>query len=285
MDRRPARLHLIDGTYELFRAHYSKRPERRARDGMPVKATVGVLASLQALLRDEEEAVTHIAAAFDNPIESFRNELFEGYKTGEGIEPELKAQFDLVEEAVAALGIRVWRMVRYEADDALATAASRWKGEVDQVRVMTPDKDLAQCVEGTRVVLVDRRRGRVYDESGVCEKYGVAPESIPDWLGLVGDDADGIPGLPGWGAKSAAAVLRRWRHVEAIPEDPGRWEVKVRGAVRLAEVLNSMREEARLYVRLATLVTDAEGVEGGLNELRYRGPGADWAKMQAYLRG
>ena len=269
----------------MFRAHYSKRPPQRAKDGTPVKATVGVLASLQALLRDEEEAVTHLAVAFDNPIESFRNELFAGYKTGEGIEPELRAQFDLVEQAVAALGIRVWRMVRYEADDALATAAMRWKGKVGQVRLMTPDKDLAQCVEGGRVVLVDRRRGKVYDEAAVCEKYGVAPGSIPDWLGLVGDQADGIPGVPGWGAKSAATVLRRWRHVAAIPRDPARWDVKVRGAARLAAALNAMREEARLYVRLATLVTDAEGVEGTLRDLRYCGPRSDWDEMQAYLRG
>ncbi|RMG12486.1 MAG: flap endonuclease [Deltaproteobacteria bacterium] len=284
MRKRPEHLHLVDGTYELFRAHYSKRPERRAADGRPVKATLGVVATLKALLKDETEGVTHIAAAFDNPIESFRNDLFDGYKTGEGIDPDLRAQFDLVEEAVAALGITVWRMGRYEADDALATAAARWKDEVGQVRLMTPDKDLAQCVEDGRVVLVDRRRGRVYDEAAVLEKYGVYPESIPDWLALVGDPADGIPGLPGWGARSAAAVLRCYRHLEAIPADPAAWQVKVRGAKRLAAVLEARREEARLYRRLATLVTDVDlGVR--LEDLRYRGPTEAWPALEARLRG
>ena len=199
------RLHVIDGTFELFRAHYSRRPTRSAPDGMDVKGTLGVVSSLLGLLADPEEAVTHIAVAFDNPIESFRNELFAGYKTGAGMDPALVAQMDLVEEAVATIGIVVWSMDEYEADDALATAAKRWGDGVDQVRIMTPDKDLGQSVVGQRIVQVDRMRRKVIDADGVREKNGVDPECIPDWLALVGDTADGIPGVPGFGAKTAAA--------------------------------------------------------------------------------
>ena len=264
------RLHLIDGTFELFRAHYSKRPDRLAPNGMDVKATVGVLSSLIGLLEESDEQVTHLAVAFDNPIESFRNALFDGYKTSEGMEPAILAQFDLVEEAVAALGVTVWSMDRYEADDALATAARRWRDQVAQVRILTPDKDLGQCVTGNRVVLVDRIRRRVIDEDGVRAKHGCAPASIPDWLALVGDTADGIPGVPGFGAKTAAALLAEYETVEAIPARSAHWSVKLRGAMRLAATLEGMREEVALYKHLATLVEDVP-LSQSLADLRWTG--------------
>ncbi len=263
-------LHLIDGTFELFRAHYSKRPERTAPDGMDVKATVGVVASLLGLLDEPEEHVTHLAVAFDNPVESFRNELFDGYKTSAGMDPAILAQFDLVEEAVAALGVAVWSMQRFEADDALATAARRWRDDVAQVRLLTPDKDLGQCVTGNRVVQVDRMRRKVIDEDGVRAKHGCDPASVPDWLALVGDNADGIPGVPGFGAKTAAALLARYRTVEAIPRLSADWKVRVRGAMRLAAALHERREEVALYKRLAVLVEDVPLPET-LDELRWRG--------------
>ncbi len=264
------RLHLIDGTFELFRAHYAKRPERLAPDGRDVKATVGVLTSLIYLLDDAEESATHLAVAFDNPIESFRNELFAGYKTGEGMDPNIVAQFDLVEQAVAALGVTVWSMARFEADDALATAARRWRNDVAQVRILSPDKDLGQCVTGNRVVQVDRIRKRVIDEDGVYAKHGCAPASIPDWLALVGDSADGIPGVPGFGAKTAAALLTRYRTMEAIPRVSAHWDVKLRGAMRLAATLHEMRDEVALYKTLATLAEDVPLAES-LEDLRWRG--------------
>lgn len=272
------RLHLVDGTFELFRAHYAPRPSRTAPNGQDVKATVGVAGSLLRLMDDPDERATHLAVAFDNPVESFRNRLFDGYKTGEGMDPALAAQFDLVEEVTAALGIVVWSMDEYEADDALATAARRWRDEVDQVRVLTPDKDLGQCVAGTRVVQVDRIRRRVIDEDGVWERNGVAPASIPDWLALVGDTADGIPGVPGFGAKTAAALLSHYGTVDAIPNDPSKWVVRVRGAARLADALNAMREEARLYRRLAVLVEDVPLAES-LEDLCWKG--ADRAAVEA----
>lgn len=268
------RLHVIDGTFELFRAHYSKRPGRFAPDGMDVKGTVGVVSSLIGLLDDPDEQVTHIAVAFDNPIESFRNDEFAGYKSGEGMEPAIVAQFDLVEDAVAAIGVTVWSMDRYEADDALATAAKRWRDQVAQVRIMTPDKDLGQCVTGNRVVQVDRMRRRVIDEDGVMAKNGVPPASIPDWLALVGDTADGIPGVPGFGAKTAAALLSRYGTVEAIPPHSIHWDVKVRGAMRLASTLNERREDAALYKHLATLVEDVPMSET-LDDLRWQGAHRD----------
>ena len=199
------RLHLVDGTYELFRAHYGRRPGHADPQGRDVKATVGLTASLLALLHDPGEQVTHLAIAFDNPVESFRNDLFAGYKTGEGLEQEILAQFDLAEEAAAALGIAVWSMARFEADDALATGAARFRDAVAQVRLLTPDKDLAQAVRGRQVVQVDRLREREIDEAAVRARRGVAPASIPDWLALVGDAQDGIPGIPGFGEKTAAA--------------------------------------------------------------------------------
>ena len=263
-------LHLLDGTYELFRAHYSKRPKHLTPAGQDVTGVLGVIASVIGLLQDPREAVTHIAAAFDNPIASFRNDLFDGYKAGEGLEPVILAQFDLVEAAVAALGVTVWRMRRYEADDALATGARRWRDSVAQVRLLTPDKDLGQCVTGNRVVQVDRMRRRVIDEDGVRERHGCAPRAVPDWLALVGDAADGIPGIPRFGAKTAGILLRRFGSLEAIPDDAEDWPTGVRGARRLAETLAARREEAALYKHLATLVEDVPLAES-LADLRWLG--------------
>ncbi|MGE6760444.1 5'-3' exonuclease [Corallococcus interemptor] len=278
------RLHLVDGTYELYRAHYSPRPGTTAPDGRDVKATAGVMDSLLALLHDEQEAVTHVAVAFDNPIRSFRNALFAGYKGDEGVPPELRAQFDLVEEAVASLGVRVWSMKDQEADDALATAAARWAGEVEQVRLLTPDKDLGQCVRGQRVVQVDRRQQKVMDAEAVKAKLGVAPESVPDLLALMGDDADGIPGLPGFGAKGAAAVLQAYGHLEAIPDNAAEWTVKVRGADKLAATLKAAREDARLYRTLATLVEDAPlPGTASLADLEWKG--VPEARFKAFCEG
>lgn len=260
------RVHLVDGTFELFRAHFSKRPAHVDAKGKDLKATVGVVSSLLTLLEDRDEAVTHLAAAFDNPIVSFRNGLFEGYKSDEGVPPELRAQFDDVERGVAALGVTVWRMDEFEADDALATGAARFSDDprVEQVVICSPDKDLAQCVTGQRVVCLDRARKRLLDEPGVHEKFGVGPSSIPDYLALVGDDADGIPGVPRWGARSAAALLARYGRIEAIPADSGAWDVKVRGAAALARELSAHSRDAQLYKELATLRRDvplAERVE------------------------
>jgi 5'-3' exonuclease len=263
------RLHLVDGTYELFRAHFSKRPSRTDPQGRDVKATVGLVSSLLQLVADEDEQVTHLAVAFDNPIESFRNELFPPYKDSSGVDPELLAQFDGAERATAALGIAVWSMGEHEADDAMATAAARFADEVDQVRILTPDKDLGQAVRGQRIVQIDRLRERTYDEEGVLDRLGVPPTSVPDLLALVGDTADGIPGLPGFGAKSAAALLRRYERLEEIPLD-GDWDVSVRGAPRLAATLTERLDDALLYRRLATLVTDVP-LPHGLDDLAWAG--------------
>lgn len=267
------RLHLVDGTFELFRAHFGA-PGAMSPNGTEVGATRGLLRSLFALLR--EPGVTHVAVAFDHVIESFRNRLFAGYKTGEGLPPELLAQFPLAEEGARALGVVVWPMVEFEADDALATAAARWRDApgVEQVVICSPDKDLMQCVSGTRVVSFDRIRRKTTDESGVIEKFGVPPDSIPDLLALVGDDADGIPGVPRWGAKSAAAVLAHYRTIEAIPEREGEWGVTVRGAAALAEQLRQHREAARLYRTLATLRTDVP-LDESLDALQWRGAHRD----------
>ena len=279
------RLHLVDGTFELFRAHYAKRPERVAPGGMDVKATVGVVSSLLGLLADRDEKVTHLAAAFDNPIESFRNELFDGYKTGAGLDPAILAQLDLVEQAVATLGVTVWRMDRFEADDALATGVRRWRDDVAEVRLLTPDKDLGQCVSGNRVVQVDRVRRRVIDEDGVRARHGCPPASVPDWLALVGDSADGIPGVPGFGAKTAGNLLARYGAVEAIPASAAAWDVTVRGASRLAATLRDMRGEVALYKKLATLVEDVPLAES-LDDLRWRGvPRAQFERLAERLGG
>jgi 5'-3' exonuclease len=264
------RLHLVDGTFELFRAHYSKRPDHRTPGGMPFKAVAGLVSSMMYLLRDPEEAVTHIAIAFDNPIRSFRNDLYDGYKTEEGVDPDLLAQFDAAEEATRALGMVVWPMDRYECDDALATGAARFRDRVEQVRILTPDKDLGQCIVGNRVVLVDRIRKTVVDEAGLRERRGIAPESIPDFLALVGDAADGIPGIAGFGEKSAALILGRFVHLEAIPADPAQWNVPIRSADRLAATLRAHQDEVLLYRKLATLVTDVP-IPDTFEELEYKG--------------
>lgn len=264
------RLHVVDGTFELFRAHYSKRPGRRDVHGRDTKATVGVVASMLALLDDPEEQATHVAVAFDNPIRSFRNDLFDGYKTGDGIEPALLAQFDGVEEATRAMGLVVWSMRDHEADDALATAAARWADDVEQVRILTPDKDLGQCLRGTHIVQVDRIRRKVIDEDALMVTRGIAPASVPDYLALVGDTADGIPGLPGFGEKTAAALLRAYSHLEQIPPSASQWQLDVRGADRLAATLAGRMDDARLYRRLATLVKDVPLAES-LEQLRWRG--------------
>jgi 5'-3' exonuclease len=264
------KLHLVDGTYELFRAHFSKRPSHADPAGRDRKATVGVVWSMLGLLGEREEEATHVAIAFDNPIRSFRNDLFHGYKTDAGVPRELLEQFDPVEEAMRAIGVVVWSMDRWEADDALATAATRWKGEVDQVRVLTPDKDLGQCLDGTRVVQVDRVRKKLIDEEALLANKGIAPASVPDWLALVGDTADGIPGIPGFGEKTAATLLRAYGSIEAIPAKARDWKVNVRGADGLAATLAERMEDARLYRKLATLVTDVP-LKESLGDLRWRG--------------
>lgn len=264
------RLHLVDGTYELFRAHFSKRPPREAPDGQDVKATVGMASSLLRLLEDAEESVSHVAVAFDNPIESWRNDRYEGYKDSAGVDPALLAQFDLVEEAVAALGVTVWSMREFEADDALASATTQFKFQVEQVRILTPDKDLGQVVDGTRVVQVDRRRERTIDENGVREKLGVSPVSVPDYLALVGDSADGIPGLAGFGAKSTATLLSAYPHLEDIPKAADDWSVNVRGSARLATTLVEHLDDALLFRELATLNTDVT-LSDNLDDLAFTG--------------
>ncbi|HEY6459399.1 MAG TPA: 5'-3' exonuclease H3TH domain-containing protein [Polyangiaceae bacterium] len=258
------RLHVVDGTYELFRAHFSKRPDREN------KATVGLVANMLALLHDEHEAVTHVAVAFDNPIRSVRNDWYDGYKTDEGVDPVLLAQFDAAEEAVRAIGMTVWSMKEYEADDALATAAARWREEVEQVRILTPDKDLGQSVRGTRVVQVDRVRNALIDEDEVMKRRGVRPASIPDWLALVGDTADGIPGITGFGERTAAAILRAHDHIENIPLSAAKWPTDVRGAPRLVAALKDHMEEALLYRKLATLIDDVP-LQESLADLAWRG--------------
>jgi 5'-3' exonuclease len=262
-------LHLVDGTYELFRAFYGA-PEKTAPDGRQVGATIALGRTLLGLL--ENEGATHVGVAFDHVVESFRNELYDGYKTGEGIDPDLLAQFEPAEHMARALGLVVWPMIEFEADDALAAAAALYGRDkrVERVLICSPDKDLAQCVRGERVILVDRRRKKTIDEPGVLEKYGVAPASIPDWLALVGDAADGIPGIPRWGARSSAAALRVYRYIDAIPADPKDWKFKVRGAAALAESLSTRRDELALYRRLATLREDVPLAEK-LEDLAWRG--------------
>jgi 5'-3' exonuclease len=265
-------VHLLDATYELFRAHFAPgRPEARDPGGRPVKATVGLLESTLSLLR--EDGVTHLACASDHVIRSWRNERWPGYKTEAGVPPELLAQFGLAEDALRALGVVCWPMVEYEADDALGTGAARWGDdpEVERVVIMTPDKDMAQCVrEDGRVVLYDRRKRLFVDADGVRQRFGVSPASIPDFLALVGDSADGYPGIPGWGKLSAAAVLSRYPHLEDIPESVVRWDLRVRGAATLAASLRDHRKEALLFRELATLSTDVPLTET-LEDLRWRG--------------
>jgi 5'-3' exonuclease len=265
------RVHLVDGTYELFR-YYFALPGHLDDDGVEVDAVRGVLGSVLALL---EEGARHVGVATDHVIESFRNDLWPGYKTSAGIDPPLLAQFPLLEDALRALGVTVWAMVELEADDALGAAAKVAAADprIEQVVICTPDKDLAQCVSDPRVVQLDRRQQRVFDEAAVKEKFGVTPASIPDWLALVGDNADGFPGLPGWGAKSASTVLARYEHLDAIPQEASEWDVTVRGAPKLATALVDGRQEVELFRTLATLRVDAP--VGAVDDWRWRGPTAE----------
>ncbi len=269
------KVHLVDGTYELFRAHFGAFPAM-SPDGRSVGAVRGLMQTLLALLSQED--VTHVAVAFDHVIVSFRNDLFDGYKTGEGTSEELLAQFDPAEIATEALGIVTWPMVEYEADDAIATAAVRFADDprVDQVVICSPDKDLMQVVRGDKIVSLDRRREILTDEAGVVEKFGVPPEAIPDYLALVGDSADGIPGVPRWGAKSASTMLARYGNIEAIPDSELLWDVKVRGAKSMAGTLAEHRGDAALYKELATLRLDVPLTES-LDDLEWKG-----ARQTAY---
>src|SRR4051812_930723 len=250
-------LHLVDTTYELFRAHFAPRPPVIGRDGMVLSGVSGLCDQLLYLLR--EEGATHVGCATDRVIESFRNDLFPGYKSSAGMDPELLSQFPIAEAAIEALGVVLWPMVEFEADDAIGAAAVRFAAEpeVEKIVICTPDKDMAQLVVDERIVLRDRRRAITYDRAGVLEKWGVEPASIPDFLALVGDSSDGYPGLPGWGAKSAAAVLRRYGSIDAIPARASEWDVRgVSGAVRLAAVLEDQHDAAILYRTLARLRLD-----------------------------
>jgi 5'-3' exonuclease len=272
------KVHLVDGTYELFRHFFGAPPHQNAA-GHEVAAVRGVVGSVLQLL---SEGATHVGVATDHVIESFRNDLWPGYKTGEGVDPDLWSQAWPLEEALVALGVVVWPMVELEADDALASAAAVAgdDGGVEQVIICTPDKDLGQCVRGNHVVQLDRRKDKLVDEDGVVAKFGVRPTSIPDYLALVGDSADGFPGLAGWGAKSAAAVLARWGHIEDIPADPAEWDVAVRGAAKLASTLQEGREDAALFKELATLRID-RSLLGKAEDLRWRGPTSEFARMCA----
>jgi 5'-3' exonuclease len=271
-------VYLIDGTYELFR-HFYAVPSAREADGREIGAVRGVVNSVRGLIAS---GATHVGVATDHVIESFRNELWPGYKTGAGIAPDLLSQFPLLEDALAAYGVTVWPMVEYEADDALAAAAAKaaLDPRVGRVFICTPDKDLAQCVSGTRVVQMDRRKRTVRDEAGVIEKFGVPPASIPDYLALVGDTADGYPGLAGWGAKSAAAVLAKFGHLESIPADPRTWFVNANNAGALAATLAREREYAFLFRDLATLRTDIPVFES-VEDLRWQGPTSAFAAFEA----
>jgi 5'-3' exonuclease len=273
-------VHLIDGTYELFR-YFHAVPSARDRDGREVGAVRGVVGSLLGMMT---AGATHIGVATDHVIESFRNGLWRGYKTGAGVEKDLLSQFPLLEEAVATLGMTVWPMIEFEADDALAAAAEKAARDtrVERVVICTPDKDLAQCVRGTRVVQLNRRTRVTLDEAGVKAKFGVPPASIPDYLALVGDSSDGYPGLPGWGAKSAAAVLARFGHLEQIPDDWRTWSVNATSPARLARTLAENRDEAFLFRRLATLRADVE-VFDSVEDLRWKGPRPEFKALAARL--
>jgi 5'-3' exonuclease len=270
-------LHFVDATYELFRAHFAPRPAVLGRDGLVLSGVAGLVEQLLFLLR--EEGATHVGCATDRVIASFRNDLYPGYKTDAGMPPELLNQFPIAERAIEALGLVLWSMLEFEADDAIAAAVARFSDDpaVTRILVCTPDKDMAQLVRGERIVLWDRRRRIVYDDAGVRAKWGVAPASIPDWLALVGDAADGFPGLPGWGAKSAAAVLMKFGSLEAIPANPGAWQLPVRSTASLAVTLRQQMPEALLYRTLACLRADAPIPETKPDQLRWRGtPRAGW---------
>jgi 5'-3' exonuclease len=273
-------LHLVDATYELFRAHFAPRPPVIGRDGRNLSGVAGLVEQLLYLLR--EEGATHVGCATDRVIASFRNDLYPGYKTDAGMPPELLSQFPIAERAIEALGLTLWSMLEFEADDAIAAAVGRFGDDpaVTRILVCTPDKDMAQLVNGERIVLWDRRRRIIYDDAGVREKWGVAPASIPDWLALVGDAADGFPGLPGWGAKSAAAVLLKFGSLEAIPANPGEWELPVRNAPVLSATLRQQMPNALLYRTLARLRFDAPIPQAKASELEWRGtPRAAWQAL------
>ena len=274
------RVHLLDGTYELFR-HFYAMPRQQTRDGQEVGAIVGVVGSVLGMLESE---TTHLGVATDHVIESFRNDLWAGYKTSEGIEPELLAQFHPLEDALRALGVVVWAMEEFEADDALAAAAhlAAESAAVEQVIICTPDKDLSQCVRGQRVVQFDRRKREQRDERGVVARFGVGPVSIPDYLALVGDSADGFPGIPGWGEKASGAILGRYIHLEKIPASHAQWEVPVRGAARLAAALEENRPLAMLFRTLATLRIDVP-VFRAVEDLRWRGPAPEFERVAQQL--
>jgi 5'-3' exonuclease len=262
------KIHLVDGTYELFRAHFGA-PPKKAPDGREVGATLGLLRSLMLLLSDPE--VTHVAVAFDHVIESFRNQMYPGYKTGAGVDPHLLAQFPLAEKAASALGLVVWPMVKFEADDAIAAAVARFKVKsIQQIVVCSVDKDLTQLVDGDRVVCWDRRREIILDEQGVIEKFGVSPESIPDYLALVGDSADGYPGIKGWGAASTATVLSRFKHIESIPSDPRQLGLGLGRATTLLENLKKNYSDALLFRELSTLRRDVP-LKETLDDLKWQG--------------
>lgn len=273
-------VHLVDGTYELFRYHFAL-PSHVTSEGAEVAATRGVVGSMLQLL---EQGATHVGIATDHVVESFRNELWAGYKTSEGMPPELLAQFPLLEDALRAAGFTVFAMVEYEADDALGAAAAVAAADpaVDRVLICTPDKDLGQCVVDDRIVQLDRRKGVVLDAAGVQEKFGVPPASIPDYLALVGDSADGFPGLPGWGAKSASAVLARYGHLEEVPAAATAWDVSVRGAAKLAATLHEQLDLALLFRRIATIETDAPTVACAA-ELAWTGPTPDFSEVATAL--
>jgi 5'-3' exonuclease len=273
-------VHVIDGTYELFR-HFFAMPPRRDNDGHEVGALLGVVSSMVSLLR---EGVTHIGVATDHVVESFRNDMYAGYKSGEGIDPDLWRQFHPLEDVLRAMGVVVWPMVDQEADDGLAAAATRASEapEVRRVFICTPDKDLAQCVRGDSIVQFDRRQGIMRDEQGIVEKFGVLPKSIPDFLALVGDTADGFSGVPRWGEKSSAGVLSRYEHLEAIPKEVSQWDMKVRGAASLATSLREHWDDALLFRDLATLRTDAQLFDH-VEELRWKGPTAEFPAICEHL--
>ena len=262
------KIHLVDGTYELFRAHFGA-PPKKAPDGREVGATLGLLRSLMMLLSDPK--VTHVAVAFDHVIESFRNQIYAGYKTDAGVDPDLLAQFPLAEKAASALGLVVWPMVKFEADDAIAAAVARFKVKsVQQIVICSVDKDLTQLVDGDRVVCWDRRREIILDEQGVIEKFGVSPESIPDYLALVGDSADGYPGIKGWGAASTSAVLSRFKHIESISSDPNQLGLGIGRATTLLENLKNNYKDALLFRELSTLRRDVP-IKETLKDLQWQG--------------
>ena len=269
-------VHLVDGTYELFRHHFAL-PSHVTDDGLEVAATRGVLSSMIGML---EEGATHVGIATDHVVESFRNQLYDGYKDGSDLDPLLGDQFQLLEDVLAAAGFTVFAMEEYEADDGMGAAAAIAAADprVERVIICTPDKDLGQCVVDDRVVQLDRRKGLLIDRQGVIDRFGVPPESIPDYLGLVGDTADGFPGLPGWGAKSASAVLARYGHIEQIPADVADWQVQVRGAAKLAATLDEQRELALLFRRIATIALDAPTMRS-VDELLWVGPTPEFAAL------